>query len=107
MRTNCAPSFAALRTRSLAAEIFAAMSSLALTCTQAAMNVPPDTTLGSRAQERIKSTGFIERIKIVAAAHMLSVDENLRHGLTPAGAAQHFLALRAIRHDIEFGELSV
>src|SRR5277367_3479071 len=42
-------------------------------------------------QQGIEPAGLVERIKVVAAAHMGGADEDLRKGILPVGALDHLL----------------
>lgn len=62
-------------------------------------------TLMAGLEQRHKLACLIKRIKIVAAADMLSVDENLRNGGSATGSLAHFVAPLAVGHDIDFREI--
>lgn len=55
-------------------------------------------------QKIIQAPGMIQGGKIVEAAHMQIVDENLRHG-PPPGDHHHFLKFRRIEIDPDFLDL--
>src|SRR6266851_917170 len=52
----------------------------------------------------VELAGAIEGEQIVGAADMLAVDEDLRHGIAPAGAAHHLVAPFRMLVEIDIGE---
>src|SRR3546814_7742750 len=53
-------------------------------------------------EQRIEPARRVERRKVVAAADMPAVDEDLRHGAPPAGAPDHRVEAVAIHRHIDF-----
>src|SRR4051794_29663368 len=61
----------------------------------------------SRAPEhRVELAGAVERVKIVAAADRLAVDEDLRHRSPSFRLLRHFDPLARLHHDVDFLELN-
>ena len=53
-------------------------------------------------EHRVKLARPVERIKVVAAAHMRVPDEDLRHGVPTIGPLHHFTTQLGVSADIEF-----
>src|SRR3546814_9373956 len=105
--TNSAPSAFALRTSAEICATFPAMSSQALDCTRAILTRRLMVwSSGDGVEHRIELAGAVERVEIVAAADMLAVDPDLRHGVLAAGLLRHLLALgRSEEHTSELQSL--
>src|SRR5580692_4964765 len=57
-----------------------------------------------RGEQRVELAGFVQRIKIVAAADMGRADENLRIGAPAAGALDHLFAYVPVSTDVDLVE---
>src|SRR4051794_21346997 len=105
--TNWAPSPAALRISASAAARLGPTSGPALVCTQAIFTRAfiPAAVLALRrlGLHGRKSPGTVKRIKLVAAADMPAVDEDLRNRSSPACPALHLRAPLAVGHHIDLG----
>src|SRR4051794_5198179 len=55
-------------------------------------------------QQGLELAPFVKSIEVVAAAYMLSVDEDLRHGGAPMGPLDHFRPGIGLLFDIDLGE---
>src|SRR3546814_13652256 len=80
------------------------MSSQALDCTRAILTRRLMVwSSGDGVEHRIELAGAVERVEIVAAADMLAVDPDLRHGVLAAGLLRHLLALGGVVGHVDLG----